>query len=120
MVKHMAGKGGYMPGGGRPKGSLNKKTQELIVKATEAGITPIEVLLHDMRYFHNLGENKMRAAEQTDPGKKQSLAFKAACALKDIARSCAVSAAPYIHPKLASIDGNINIKVQESRLAFLD
>lgn len=112
--------GGKQEGAGRPKGSVSKKTQELIAKAVNEGISPVEVLLNDMRTFHALGENKMNEASQTDPGKKQAAAFRAACALKDIARECAQAAAPYIHPKLASIQANVNVNNVEAELAELE
>ncbi len=109
MVNNMAGnRGGARAGAGRPASGKVSRTQELIRKATEDGVTPMEVILSDMRYFHKLGEDKMRQAEQTAPGDKQAKAFRAATALKDIARACAKEAAPYIHPKLAStqVTGN--------------
>ncbi len=116
----MAKFGGSQPGAGRPKGAINKKTQDLIKKATEEGISPIEVLLNDMRFFYNLGENKMQEAMTTEPGKKQANAFRASTALKEIARDCARDAAPYIHPKLASVQANVNVVNVEAELAELE
>lgn len=112
-------RGGARAGAGRPKGAPTKKTQELIARCEAGGIMPLDVFLNDMRLFYELGENKMNEAKQTPAGKAQATAFKAACALKDIARDCARDAAPFLHPKLASIEGNVNLNVQESRLAFL-
>jgi hypothetical protein len=116
----MGTRGGKQPGAGRPVGSINKKTQELILKATQEGISPIEVLLNDMRFFYNLGEDKMLQAQQTEDGKKQANHFRAACSLKEIARGCARDAAPYIHPKLASLQANVNIHNVEAELAELE
>lgn len=116
----MAKFGGKQPGAGRPKGALSQKTQELITRAATEGIMPIEVLLNDMRYFYNLGENKMRVAEGEEPGKKQAKEFKAAIELKSIARDCARDAAPYVHPKLASLQANVQITNVEAELAELE
>lgn len=121
MVNYMRkGGGGRQPGAGRPKGAIAKKTQELITRAEAAGIMPIEVLLNDMRYFYNLGENKMRSAELSIDGKKQAKEFRAALSLKDIAASRARDAAPYIHPKLASLQANVQVTNVEAELAELE
>lgn len=88
------GKGGFKKGnkgGGRPKGSKTKKTQEIALKAAEEGITPIEVMLKAMR--------KHVEADRWDE-----------------AASIAKDAAPYIHPKLSSISHGSD---PESPLAIL-
>lgn len=118
----MTGKrGGTRPGAGRPKGAFQQRSQQLLsgTKVLE-GISPMEVLLDDMRFFYTLGQNKMTEASQTPPGKEQSKNFKAACALKDIARGCARDVAPYIHPKLASVQANVNVSNVEAELAELE
>lgn len=112
--------GGKQPGAGRPKGAKNTRTQELVARAAEEGIMPIEVMLNDMRYFYNLGENKMRLAEQEPDGKKQAKHFRGALELKTIARDCARDAAPYIHPKLASLQGKVEVINTEAKLAELE
>src|SRR6187200_3106656 len=78
----MSNRGGRRRGAGRPLGSKNRRTAEIARAATEAGITPIEVMLGTMRELWALGtpEAKREAAE------------------------IAKDAAPYIHPRLASID----------------
>jgi hypothetical protein len=112
--------GGKQEGAGRPKGSINKKSQEILVRAASEGIMPVEVFLNDMRYFYKLGEDKMRIAEMTAPGKQQAKEFRGACELKDIARECARDAAPYVHPKLASLQANVNVNNVEAKLAELE
>jgi hypothetical protein len=69
--------GGARPGAGRPKGSKNKKTRELLETTKASGITPLEVMLYNMRQH-----------------------FKAK--RYDEASSIAAMAAPYVHPKLAA------------------
>lgn len=65
--------------GGRKKGSLNKRNQEIAEQAIKDGITPLEVMLKAMR---------MKADEGDWTG--------AAAIAKD--------AAPYMHARLASVE----------------
>ena len=78
----MNNRGGRRPRAGRPVGSKNQRSAEIARAAAESGITPIEVMLGTMRELWALGtpEAKREAAE------------------------IAKDAAPYIHPRLASID----------------
>ena len=77
----MNNRGGKRPGAGRPLGSKNQRTAEIARAASDAGITPIEVMLSTMRELWDLGtlEAKREAA------------------------TIAKDAAPYVHPRLASI-----------------
>lgn len=120
MVKAMGTRGGKQPGAGRPPGATSKKTQELIARCEAGGIMPLDVFLNDMRYFYNLGENKMRVAEMAKDGKAQAKEFRAACALKTIAADRARDAAPYLHPKLASLQANVTVNSVEAELAELE
>jgi hypothetical protein len=81
----MNNRGGRRPGAGRPVGSKNQRTAEIARAAAESGITPIEVMLGAMRelWAQGTAEAKREAAE------------------------IAKDAAPYIHPRLASIDQTI-------------
>jgi len=81
----MNNRGGSRRGAGRPLGSKNKRTAEIARAAAESGITPIEVMLGTMRELWAKGtpEAKREAAE------------------------IAKDAAPYIHPRLASIDQTV-------------
>lgn len=71
------GRGGSRQGAGRKPGSATKKTREIADKAAAEGITPLEFMLQVMR--NASGEPRERL-------------------------SAAVAAAPYMHPKLASIE----------------
>jgi hypothetical protein len=78
--------------GGRRKGSLNKTTaamREVASKALAAGITPMELMLDNMRYFYS-----------------QALVAdtEVAIELRGRAQVCAKDVAPYVHPKLATIE----------------
>jgi len=97
-------KAGSNGGGGRKPGQKSLKTilqeakaEETITKAIAAGITPLEVMLDNMRYHHNLA----LTAQGDDISKHRKEAGESA---KD--------AAPYIHPKLASIEmaGKVEVK----------
>ena len=79
-------RGGRRPGAGRPPGSKNRKSSEIAREAMEAGITPIEVMLSAMRDLWDEGTSEAKR--------------EAARIAKD--------AAPYVHPRLASIDQTIN------------
>jgi hypothetical protein len=71
-------RGGRRPGAGRKRGSLSKKTTEIAAELGARGLSPLEVMILAMRYYHDAG-NLDRAAA--------------------IARD----AAPYMHARLSSI-----------------
>lgn len=81
-----------MARGGSRKGAGRKKTadtpegqlrRELAIKALKEGTTPLEVMLEAMKAAYEEG------------GAKAAMPF-------------AKEAAPYIHPKLTSVDANVN------------
>jgi hypothetical protein len=83
-----AGRGGKRKGAGRPKGAATKKTREIAMRAAEEGITPLEFMLKIMR--------SEPAESIEDPRLLHdilAMRFEAAKA-----------AAPYIHPRLASVE----------------
>ena len=71
-------KGGAREGAGRPRGRRGKRTQQSVAKADALGATPLDVLLESMHAARAEGAR----AEAVD---------------------CAKAAAPYVHPKLASL-----------------
>jgi hypothetical protein len=80
----MAGQnGGPRPGAGRPRGSANKKTQEIAAQAMAEGITPLEVMLKAMRM----------AWENSNISDAVEMAAKAA---------------PYVHPRLQAVDTKLS------------
>lgn len=89
----MAKFGGKQKGAGRPKGSKDTRTQELVKKALEGGITPLDHMLKIMRN------------ENEDPLVRNDMAK---------------AAAPYIHPKLASIEAKVSVSTHETALAELE
>jgi len=68
-------RGGKRPGAGRPRGSLTKKSQEILVAAAAAGEQPLEYLLRVMR------DPTVDARTRLD---------------------VAIAACPYLHPRLAA------------------
>jgi hypothetical protein len=66
--------------GGRQKGTINRTTQELVTAVRKEGITPLDYLLRVMR----------------DPNESAERRFAAAS-----------TAAPYLHPRLASVEARI-------------
>lgn len=93
----MAKNGGARPGAGRPKGSANKKTQEIVARALAGGVTPLEYMLNVMRDI------------SADEDRRDEMAR---------------AAAPYMHPRLQAvehtgegggpIDANITVRFVKS------
>lgn len=71
-------RGGKRTGAGRPKGATTRRSREIADKATAEGLTPLEVMLKAMR-AHVDRDNL------------------------DAAAAIAKDAAPYMHPRLASM-----------------
>lgn len=89
-------KGGSKPGerrGGRKQGTANKRTREIADKAAAEGITPLEVMLEEMRLMHKV-VTESRATKGFDPS--------VLVAQVSELRALAHAAAPYIHPRLQS------------------
>jgi hypothetical protein len=81
-------RGGRRPGAGRKPGVPSQKTMNRLKMAEEAatlGITPLEVMLRTMRELWALGSEEGR---------------RRACEI-------AKDAAPYIHPRLSTIEQNL-------------
>ncbi|MFE1598203.1 hypothetical protein [Methylobacterium sp. ID0610] len=70
--------GGRRAGAGRKKGSVTRRTQEIVAKASAEGISPLEVMLTAMR--RHVGANRW-----------------------DDAAALAKDAAPYMHPRLQAV-----------------
>lgn len=105
---------------GRPKGSGDRRTALIAVEAALKGITPIEVMLENMRWAHGaaltlVGDiNEMVKQNETtrivrkegdDEDKFESVfdMYREMIRLKSMAQDCARDAAPYIHPRYTTI-----------------
>lgn len=86
-------RGGKRQGAGRPKGAQTKRTSEVAKQAAKEGITPLEYMLQVLRKEDATVEEKRWAAEK---------------------------AAPYIHPRLNSIDMSGRLTVESMNDEQLD
>lgn len=92
-------RGGPRKGAGRPKGAATKRSRKIADQESLNGVTPLEVMLKAMRDHYDKKE-------------------------WDAAASIAKDAAPYMHPKLSSVehsgpDGNpipISITQEDAEL----
>lgn len=82
-------RGGKREGAGRRAGAVSTKTREVADKAIEDGLTPLEFMLQVMR------------DESAERGERLEMAK---------------AAAPYIHPKLSSVEmsGNMNFSHEDA------
>lgn len=110
-------RGGKRKGAGRKAGSLTVRTRKVAEQAAAEGKSPLEVMLNNMRHFQEvaldaeailadmtideLGVTQLPADEQF---KRLLAEVKKAAGFRQMAHECAKDAAPYIHPKLASIE----------------
>lgn len=115
------------PGAGRPVGSLSKRTlaiRAVADQAIQAGITPLEVMLENMRFYHEKADVLLTAILAGIKGSKKPMELlellKDLGSHKDKAQSCAVDAAPYVHARLSAstISGEITHKHEEALQAF--
>jgi hypothetical protein len=80
--------------GGRQKGTPNKRTQEVVARIEASGLTPLDYMLKVMR-----DENEVL----------------------DVRLDAAKAAAPYVHPRLASIENTGTLTLRhEDVLAELE
>jgi hypothetical protein len=103
-------RGGPNRGQGRKPGSVNAKTREIAERAIGDGLTPLEVMLDAMRFYH---EEAGKALEQlladgaptTTEGNEVLHAgiieaMKHVLNLRAEAVEAAKAAAPYVHPRI--------------------
>lgn len=96
--------GGARPGAGRRKGIPNKRTAETVAQAEAAGITPLEVMLKNMR---------RRAPRNATPAEK--------VAHTAFIQQAARDAAPYVHARLSAVQVSGGLKLNhESALDELE
>lgn len=85
-------RGGYRPGGGRPKGSKDKKKRapSLPITLKDEGMSPLDIMLSVMRYHW---KEAMKDPEAPDVQHLHS------------ANAAAKDAAPYVHSRLTTVQG---------------
>lgn len=99
--------GGYRANGGRKLGAATKKTREIANKvASDDGLTPLEVMVDNMRVAHTRAMDLEALAQLPADADKGSPDWRLAQAVeaRKIAQDAAKDAAPYIHPRLATIE----------------
>jgi hypothetical protein len=86
-------RGGSRPGAGRPTGAANKRTRDIANAAVAEGLTPLEYMLNILRDAERSDAERFEAAKQ---------------------------AAPYIHPRLSSVEADVKAELSyEERLKRL-
>jgi hypothetical protein len=86
-------------------------------QAIESGVTPLEVMIDDMRFHHAAAIRELDRGSDAD--------FAKVAASLSAARAAAKDAAPYLHPRLAAIEhtgkdgGPIRITDAREQLAHL-
>jgi hypothetical protein len=102
----MAG-GGSKPGerrGGRQKGTPNKASAARQAEVAASGVTPLEVMLDNMRSAYRRALELEKQLEDLQPEELEPrLQLMGEIARQRlIAQKCAADAANYVHPKLAN------------------
>jgi len=100
---------GSKPGehrGGRRKGTPNKATAARQVQVAASGKTPLDVMLDNMRFAHEQAERLMEDLNEGSATTQLSEVMK----WRQIAQEAAKDAAPYVHPKLSSVEHGGNDK----------
>lgn len=116
----MTGHGGKRVGAGRKTGALTKRTRAIAEQASAEGVSPLEVMLSNMRHFQKValdaeatldGLSASEFSEQVPADATPEEQFKFLLAqvrktagFRQLAQDAARDAAPYVHPKLASIE----------------
>ncbi len=127
----MANHGGKRAGAGRKSGALTTRTREVAEKAAAMGMTPLEVMLDNMRHFQKVAIDAERLLdgltveeftghimdESPEAQFKVLLAeVKKTAGFRQMAQDAARDAAPYLHPKLASVEhsGKLTISHEDA------
>ena len=99
-------RGGSRAGAGRRPGRKNAKTLERLRQIEAAGLTPLEVMLQNMRFAHSRAVEALdQITEATRNGGSSAATLdglKEVMALRKISQEAAKDAAPYVHPRLAA------------------
>jgi hypothetical protein len=103
-------RGGVRPNAGRKPGAASEKTREAANRIAEDGeITPLEVMVASMRAIY--AKAQAGVSVEDDAGKVVE-----PLQLYVLAADVASKAAPFIHPKLSSVEMNANVTNHEAAL----
>jgi hypothetical protein len=116
-------RGGKREGAGRKAGSLTVRNRQIADKAAEEGVTPLDVLLENMRFYHGAAESALKrlleglatpeqivqehdpqAPDPSKPPPNVIDAFRVMLALKEKASKEAERAAPFMHPRITPVE----------------
>jgi len=103
-------RGGYRENAGRKQGAPNKATAARQAEVAASGVTPLEVMLDNMRVAHRRAkELEMQVSELPAQQLEARLQLMSEIARqRQISQKCAADAANYVHPKLANIQHDSN------------
>lgn len=107
-------RGGKRQGAGRKKNTPNKANALREARIAASGVTPLDVMIQDMRFHYDLYQEAMANRDIAN----------AKAELKE-ARDAAKDAAPYTHPRLAAVEhmgkggGPIEFSDVKDKLAHL-
>lgn len=107
-------KGGPREGSGRPKGAMTVRTRKIAERALATGLSPLEVMLDNMKHFQQvaldaeavlatMNPDDLAGASAEDRFKALLAEVKKAAGLRQMAHECARDAAPFMHPRLATV-----------------
>jgi hypothetical protein len=133
----VTGRGGKRVGAGRKISALTTRTRHIAEQTAAQGDTPLEVMIENMRHFQRVAKDaemtleglsatefslQVPAAASPEEQFKFLLAqVKKTAGFRQLAQDAARDAAPYVHPKLASVEHTGELKVtHEMALAQLD
>lgn len=114
--------GGKRKNSGRKAGAVTVKTRKIADKTAASGKTPLEVMVENMRHFHQLAcdaeailegmtasELLGQSTEGEPPDERAQFEVllahvRKAADLRLHSQACAKEAAPYMHPRLATVE----------------
>lgn len=121
-------RGGAREGAGRKLSSMTVRHREVVEKALANGLTPLEVMLDNMRFYHNASvslvekllaqgapplEVEPEGPPPDNPNQNVIDALREVLGFRKMAGEEAARAAPYIHPRLsAAVDDPENGKTE--------
>lgn len=117
MVKSPKGQsGGARPGAGRPVASHNALGRVRAYEIGKSGKSPLDLMLDNMYFWHDHAKNvgqtlevmleeakALPPEERNESLEKMKPLLQSFLAARENSQKCAVDAAPYVHPRLASI-----------------
>lgn len=99
--------GGARPGAGRKKGSTNRIDRVIKQRALVSGYLPLEMLLDISRYHH---ARALKLRDEKPTKARTKAAIQADLRIEhSLVQAAADKAAPYLHPRLATLQSNVNL-----------